>query len=68
MNITDHISKSVETYFFVKIFKLFDADADQDRGIFLTLDPGWEKFGSGINILDPQQWYKQWLLGRDKKN
>jgi hypothetical protein len=20
-------------------------------------DPGWKKFGSGINILDPQRWY-----------
>jgi hypothetical protein len=25
-----------------------------DPGIFLTLDPGWKKFGSGINIPDPQ--------------
>jgi hypothetical protein len=22
-------------------------------GIFFTLDPGWKKFGSGINIWDP---------------
>jgi len=26
----------------------------RDPGIFLTLDPGWKKFGSGINIPDPQ--------------
>jgi hypothetical protein len=50
MNIPDHISESLETIFWVKIFKSFDEDA----GIFLTLDPGWKKFGSGINILDPQ--------------
>jgi hypothetical protein len=35
--------------FWVKILKLFDADADPDPVIFLTLDPG-----SGINITDPQ--------------
>ncbi len=28
--------------------------ADPDPGIFLTLDPGWEKFWSGINVPDPQ--------------
>jgi hypothetical protein len=32
----------------VKIFKFFDADPDPGSGIFLTLDPGWKKFGSGI--------------------
>jgi hypothetical protein len=40
----------------VKILKFFDADADPGSGIFLTVDPGWKKFGSGINILDPQHW------------
>jgi hypothetical protein len=34
--------------FWVKILKLFDAD------------PGWKKFGSGINIPDPQQWDPGW--------
>ncbi len=24
-----------------------------DPEIFLTLDPGWKKFGSGINLPDP---------------
>jgi hypothetical protein len=43
MNITDHISESLE---------IFDADAD--LGIFLTLDLGRKKFESGINIPDPQ--------------
>ncbi len=34
----DHISESLESIFWVKIFKFFDAGAD--LGIFLTLDPG----------------------------
>jgi hypothetical protein len=38
----DHISESLETVFLVKILKFFDAD------------PGYKKFGSGINIPDPQ--------------
>jgi hypothetical protein len=38
MNNRDHISECVETIFWVKILTFFDAD------------PGWEKFGSGINI------------------
>jgi hypothetical protein len=46
------ISESLVTIFWVKIIKFFDAYPDP--GIFLTLDPGWEKFGSGINIPDPQ--------------
>jgi hypothetical protein len=44
MNNPDHISESVETIFWVKILKFFDAD------------PGWKKFGSWINIPDPQHW------------
>jgi hypothetical protein len=49
MNITDHISDSSETIFWVKILKFFDADADP--GILMTLDPGsgWKKF----RIRDP---------------
>ncbi len=35
MNNPDHISESLGTIFWVKIFKLFDGD------------PGWNKFGSG---------------------
>ncbi len=50
MNIPDHISKSLETIFLVKILKFFDADP----GIFLTRDPGWKKLRSGMNIPDPQ--------------
>jgi hypothetical protein len=45
MNNLDHISESLETIFWVKIFKFFDAD------------PGWKKIGSGIREKhpDPQQ-------------
>ncbi len=52
MNIPDHISESFETILWVKILKFFDADADP--GILVTLDPGWKKFRSAINIPDPQ--------------
>jgi hypothetical protein len=34
MNIPDHISESLETIFWVKLLKFFDADADPDLGIF----------------------------------
>ena len=56
MNNPDHIFLSLETIFWVKILKFFDAD------------PGWRQFGSGIrdgkksdpgsgiNIPDPQNW------------
>jgi hypothetical protein len=46
MNNPDHISESLEKFFWVKILK------------FLEKDPGWEKFESGISILDPQHWKK----------
>ena len=39
MNIPGHISESLETIFWVKILKFFDADADP--GIFLALDSEW---------------------------
>jgi hypothetical protein len=42
----DHISESLETFFWVIILKLFDGDPG----------PGWKKFGSGmesIRIEDP---------------
>jgi hypothetical protein len=56
MNITEHIFESLETIFWVKIFKFFDADPDPGSGVFLTLDPGWKNSdpGSGINITDSQ--------------
>ncbi len=67
MNILDPISESQETIFWVEILKFFDAEPDP--GMFLTLDPGWKKFGSGIqdgiksdlgsriNIPDPQHYF-----------
>jgi hypothetical protein len=42
MNNPDPISESLETIFWVKMIKFFDAD------------PGWKKFGSGMFIPDPQ--------------
>jgi hypothetical protein len=57
MNIPDHNSESLETIFWDKILKFFDADP----GISLTPDPGWKKFGSGINIPDPQHCLKHIL-------
>jgi hypothetical protein len=55
MNIPDPISESLETILCVKILKFFDADADPDPGIFLTLDPGSriKKFGSEIRDKHP---------------
>jgi hypothetical protein len=44
MNSPDHISQSLETIFWVKIFEFFNSDT------------GWKKFGSGmekIRIRDP---------------
>jgi hypothetical protein len=64
MNIPDHIAESAETIFGVEIvLKLFDADADPGSGIFLTRDTGWKKFGSGINIPDPQ--HCPWIITFD---
>ncbi len=54
MNIPDHISESLETIFWVKIIKFFDADADPRSG---TLDPGWKKIGSVINIRNTAENY-----------
>jgi hypothetical protein len=48
VNNPDHISGSLQTIFWVKILKFFDADPDPGSEIFLTLDPGWKKFGSVI--------------------
>jgi hypothetical protein len=43
----------------LKQLKFFGADADPAFGIFLILDLGsrMEKFGSRINIPDPQHWF-----------
>jgi hypothetical protein len=48
MNNPDHISESLETLFGLKL-KFFDAGPE-----FFDAGPGWKKFGSGINIPDPQ--------------
>jgi hypothetical protein len=40
MIIADHISKSLETIFMVKILKFFDADVDPDPGSGNLFDPG----------------------------
>ncbi len=45
MNDQNHISESLETLFWVKILK---------NSLMRIRDPGWKKFGSGINIPDPQ--------------
>jgi hypothetical protein len=68
MNIPDHISESLETIFWVKILKFFDADAD--KGIFLTLDPGsgMEKIRIGDNIPDPQHYKKLWSRASGEQN
>jgi hypothetical protein len=50
MNKPDHISESLEIIFGVKILLMRIRDGKKS-------DPGWEKFGSGINIPDPQDWY-----------
>ncbi len=59
MHIPHHISESLETIFWVKILKFFDADPEY-------FDPGsgirMEKFGSGINIPDPQHTGKKDFL------
>jgi hypothetical protein len=59
MNILDHISESLETIFWVKIRKFFDADADPGSGNLF--DPGSgirarknSDPTSGINIPDSQ--------------
>jgi hypothetical protein len=46
MNILDHIAESLETIFWVKIFKFFDADPGS--GILFDLGSEMEKFASGI--------------------
>jgi hypothetical protein len=48
MSIQDHNTEISDTVFWVKILKFFDSDADPESGIFLTLDPGWKKFRTGI--------------------
>ncbi len=53
MNKPVHISESLETIFWIKIFKFFDANPGSEMKKFGS---GMEKFKSGINIPDPQHW------------
>jgi hypothetical protein len=55
----DHVSESLETIFGLKILKFFDADPDPGTGIFFNPVFGMKKFGSGMNIPDPQQCYAE---------
>jgi hypothetical protein len=56
MNIPDHtvLPRTEQQFFGLKILKFLEADPDPGSEIFLNLDPGLKKFGSGINIPDPQ--------------
>jgi hypothetical protein len=56
MNNPDHVYESLETIFWVQILKFFDAD------------PGWKKFGSGINIPDPQHCSERRKSKREVRN
>jgi hypothetical protein len=49
MNNPDHISESLEKYFWIKIHIFIDVDPGWKNS-----DPGRKKFGSRINISDPQ--------------
>ncbi len=48
MNNPDHISESLNTFFWVKILKFFVVDLGSGMGKIRIRDPGWEKVGSGI--------------------
>jgi hypothetical protein len=48
MNKSDHIFKSLETIFFVKILKFFDADPGSGMETVRIRDRVWKKVGSGI--------------------
>jgi hypothetical protein len=53
MNNPNHISESLETIFWVKILKFFDADPGTRMEEIRILDLGWKKFGSGIRDKHP---------------
>jgi hypothetical protein len=55
----DHISDSLETIFWVKILKFFDADPESGTGkIWIRVEKNSD-LGSGINIPDPQHGEKR---------
>ncbi len=52
-------NQDLDTIFWIKTLKFFDADPGSGMEKIRirdgkNSDPGWKKFGSGINILDPQ--------------
>ena len=47
-----YFQKLINHFFGFKIFK------------FVDVDPGWKKFGSGINIPDPQHWFPTYFVCR----
>jgi hypothetical protein len=57
VNNQDHISESSEKFFWVKMFKFFDADQVSEKEKIRIRDLGWKKYGSRINIPDPQHWF-----------
>jgi hypothetical protein len=68
MNIQDFIFENLVSVFWVKntFSKFFDAKSDPGFGILSTLDPGWKKIGSGINVLDPQHWFLRSKITQDR--
>jgi hypothetical protein len=50
MNNPDHIPESLEIIFCFKILKFFDVDPGSGMEKIRIRDPGWKKFGSGIQI------------------
>jgi hypothetical protein len=50
MNILDHISESLKKYFWAQ---------DPLNSLMQIRDLGWKKFGSGINIPDPQHCFNE---------
>jgi hypothetical protein len=59
VNNPDHTSESLETIFWVKILRFFYAYLGSRMKKILIRDLEWKKFGSGINIQDPQHWSRQ---------
>ncbi len=39
------------------MFKFFDADQVSEKEKIRIRDLGWKKYGSRINIPDPQHWF-----------
>ncbi len=56
-----NISERLETNFWVKMLKFFDADPGSGMEKIRIRDLGRKKLGSGINIPDPQHGYKHSL-------